>query len=100
VPSALLGAGVFMGSLNSAWWGTRRWPDCVEALFRVLNRSDHEYWQRGSGSGVPVRPAALPDEAALRRLLLRAPWQLNDETADWLVSDVGAGYAVMADRWH
>ena len=99
VPLTVLSAGAFMGSLNSRWWGTRGWPDCVDALFRVLDRPDHEFWHRASRSSVPVPPAGAPDEATLRRLLLTAPWQLNDETADWLVNEVGIGYAIMADRW-
>jgi hypothetical protein len=58
----------------------------------VIDDPEHEHWHfEGHGSLRPVEPAEVTDRAELRQVLLRRPWDLNTDVADWLVR-AGIGY--------
>lgn len=49
---------------------------------------------RSARSVASSEPAAVQDRAALRGALLRAPWDLDAEAAEWIV-DSGIGYLTL-----
>lgn len=65
------------------WWGAPRWPEQVGEFLRLLDDPDHRHWRTGGELTAP--PPTAPDRVRLRRTLSRCPWELDAETADWVV---------------
>ncbi|WTW93477.1 hypothetical protein OG216_08865 [Streptomycetaceae bacterium NBC_01309] len=76
------------------WWGHPAWPGRIERPMVALDDPADEHW--GSRGEFHLRltpePDAVRDRSALRRLLLGKPWELDSDSAQWLVS-AGIGYA-------
>ncbi|MGI9062697.1 MAG: hypothetical protein ACR2FQ_02595 [Pseudonocardiaceae bacterium] len=71
------------------WWGTPGWPRLVATFLAVRDDPVHEHWRLDGRR--PVRlaePVQLSDRAGLRQVLMRRPWDLDSDAADWVV---GAG---------
>jgi hypothetical protein len=90
---ALWREAVHGGLVCRHWWGTPGWPQLVETFVTVLDDPDHGHW----GSGGTRRDRLVPepvqviDRTELRRVLLRRPWMLKTDAADWVVR-AGIGF--------
>jgi hypothetical protein len=75
-----------------SWWGTPGWPRLVTTFLAVLDDLEHEHWRTAGSDRVrPVEPAQVIDRAELRQVLLRRPWDLDADAAEWVVG-MGIGY--------
>ncbi len=90
---ALWGAAAHGGLACRHWWGTPGWPQLVETFVAVLDDPDHAHWTMGieRRDGLIPEPAQVIDRTELRRALLRCPWTLETEAADWVVR-AGIGF--------
>lgn len=90
---ALWRAATHGGMACRHWWGTPGWPQLVERFVAVLDDPDHDHWGPGGGwrGRLSREPAQVVDRSELRRVLLRRPWMLETEAADWVVS-AGIGF--------
>jgi hypothetical protein len=68
--------------------GTLGWPQLVETFVAVLDDPDHAHWGSGGAwrDGLVPEPAQVAKRTELRRVLLRRPWMLETDAADWVVS--------------
>ncbi|MFJ5064962.1 hypothetical protein ACIQC7_00870 [Kitasatospora sp. NPDC088556] len=75
------------------WWGHPSWPARVDQFTAVLDRPGDHHWGPNVEyrERLPPEPPALQDRSALRATLLRAPWELDGTTAEWITS-AGIGY--------
>lgn len=72
------------------WWGHPSWPALVYRFLAALDDPADEHW-RGQREACGTEPAALHERDHARTILLRTPWQLDRDTADWIVRS-GIGY--------
>jgi hypothetical protein len=70
------------------WWGTPGWPLLVNRFLEALDNPHHARWGEGGKyrDMLAPEPAGVADRAALRRNLLRHPWELDADTAQWLTN--------------
>lgn len=68
------------------WWNHPRWPAHVDAFIAELRDPGNEHLGRLS-----QRPSAIGDLDALRSVLLTRPWDLDSESAQWII-DAGLRY--------
>lgn len=75
------------------WWSHPGWPGLVDRFLRALDDPGDSHWGPEAQFRARLRPepAAVRDRALLRRTLLRQPWALDDDSAQWVVS-AGIGY--------
>ncbi|GHF77495.1 hypothetical protein GCM10018790_64520 [Kitasatospora xanthocidica] len=75
------------------WWGHPSWPARVDRFTAVLDHPDDPHWGPDAQyrERLPPEPPILHDRSALRARLLKAPWELDDATTDWITS-AGIGY--------
>lgn len=75
------------------WWGHPTWPARVDRFISVLDTPADPHWGTDGErlKRLGPEPAALQDRAALRGTLLRTPWELEAQTAEW-IADSGIGY--------
>lgn len=70
------------------WWGHPAWPDIVTRFIGALDNPDDRHW--GSGGEFRERlgpePEEVRDRNALSRVLLQRPWDLDADSAQWVVS--------------
>jgi hypothetical protein len=75
------------------WWGHPAWPGLVERFLLTLDDPGDPH--RGPDGQFRARmrpePAAVQDRAMLHRTLLRQPWALDDDSAQWVVT-AGIGH--------
>ncbi|MFE6750303.1 hypothetical protein ACFVGM_30930 [Kitasatospora purpeofusca] len=75
------------------WWGHPTWPARVDRFMAMLDNPEDDQW--GPNATYRERllpePSGLRDRSALRATLLKAPWELDSTTADW-ITDAGIGY--------
>jgi hypothetical protein len=90
---AFLRAAAHGGLACPHWWGTPGWPTLVGRFVRALDAPDEPHWRGETRWDMHLRaaPPQVADRAHLRRLLLREPWNLDAETAQWVV-DAGIGF--------
>jgi hypothetical protein len=75
-----------------SWWGTPGWSRLVAAFLAVLDDPEHEHWRHARRDWArPAEPTQVIDRAGLRQVLLRRPWDLETDAADWVV-ETGIGY--------
>ncbi len=85
--AAIRGAG-------SKWWGTHQWPSRVGAFIAALGDPAHDHWS-GHEIGFPqTRPAMAADHRQLEHLLLEKPWDLDHDTARWVIQH-GLNYVIV-----
>ncbi len=86
-------AAVHGGLACRHWWGTPAWPGLVDRFMRALDTPDDPHWRDGTRwqAIVGAAPLRAADRTGLRRLLMRRPWTLDSQTAQWVV-DAGIGY--------
>ncbi|MBN1172036.1 MAG: hypothetical protein JXA67_07665 [Micromonosporaceae bacterium] len=70
------------------WWGTPTWPALVRTFADVLDRPDHPHWGPDGSwrTRLPPEPPLVEDRARLRRILTNRPWDLDSESAGWIVN--------------
>jgi hypothetical protein len=70
------------------FWGTPGWPRLVETFVAVLDDPERDHWGPGDAwrDGLMPEPPQVADRTELRRVLLRRPWMLETDAADWVVS--------------
>ena len=75
------------------WWGHPAWPRLVGRFLCALDDPSDSHWGADGQFRAQLRPepAAVQDRATLRRTLLRQPWALDADAAQWIVS-AGIGY--------
>lgn len=75
------------------WWGTPSWPGLVDRFMHALDSPDDPHWRDGAHwqALAGAAPTQAVDRAGLRRLLMRRPWTLDSDTAQWVV-DAGIGF--------
>ena len=75
------------------WWGHPAWPPLVARFLTALDNPGDEHWgQNGElRNWLRPEPARVQDRDALARTLLRLPWDLDPNSAEWIVS-AGIGY--------
>jgi hypothetical protein len=75
------------------WWGHPAWPDLVGRFLRALDSPDDSHWGPDGQFRARLRaePTMVQDRDVLRRILLRQPWDLDVDSAQWIVS-AGIGY--------
>lgn len=96
------GKGVRFGLLRTAchgalacqqWWGHPSWPARVDQFIAMLDNPEDTNW--GPDAEYRERllpePPGLQDRSALSATLLKAPWELDSATAEW-ITDAGIGY--------
>ena len=77
----------------SRWWGHPRWPSLVDRFMSAIDNPADAHWGTGGKfrTGLPAEPPDAADRKRLRLLLLSRPWELNTDTAQWLIR-AGIGY--------
>jgi hypothetical protein len=75
------------------WWGHPAWPGLVDRFLRALDDPDDSHWEPDGQFRTRLRaePAMVQDRDVLRRTLLCQPWNLDADSAQWIVS-AGIGY--------
>jgi hypothetical protein len=75
------------------WWGTPPWPDLVTRFVRILDQPENEHWgQHGERrAGLPPELPQIADRRILDRTLRERPWELDTDSAEWVVS-AGIGF--------
>ncbi|MEU6971386.1 hypothetical protein AB0A71_27320 [Kitasatospora aureofaciens] len=75
------------------WWSHPSWPARVDQFMAVLDNPEDRHW--GPDAKYRERllpePPGLQDRSALRATLLKAPWELDSATAEW-ITDAGIGH--------
>jgi len=81
------------GLACSHWWGHPGWPRLVDRFIHAIDDPNDRHWgERGEFRlRLPAEPPAVQDRISLRRMLLRQPWALGFESAQWIVA-AGIGY--------
>ena len=75
------------------WWGHPAWPPLVARFVTALDNPGDDHWGRDGELRNRLRPEPerVQDRDALTRTLLRRPWDLDSNSAEWIVS-AGIGY--------
>jgi hypothetical protein len=75
------------------WWGTPGWPRLVRTFLGVLDDPSHQHWGPGAErlARLGAQPMQVADRRNLQRTLLREPWTLDPEAADWIAA-AGIGF--------
>jgi hypothetical protein len=75
------------------WWGTPTWPPLVDRFLYALDQPDDPPGGTDAavGTQLPAGPASTADRGQLRRVLLRQPWDLDTQAAQWIVH-AGIGF--------
>ncbi|MFC5662947.1 hypothetical protein ACFP3U_08105 [Kitasatospora misakiensis] len=75
------------------WWGHPTWPARVDQFMAMLDNPEDANW--GPDAEYRERllpePPTLQDHSTLHATLLKAPWELDSDTAEW-ITDAGIGY--------
>ncbi|MFD0348903.1 hypothetical protein ACFQ0M_28320 [Kitasatospora aburaviensis] len=78
------------------WWGHPTWPERVDRFMAMLDNLEDDHW----GPSAKYRERLLPeplglrDRSTVRATLLKAPWELDGATAEW-ITDAGIGYLTL-----
>jgi hypothetical protein len=74
------------------WWGTPSWPEVVTRFLKALDTPHDPHWGDGATGRAALQPepSQVADRKELRKLLRRAPWELDADAAEWL-GDAGIG---------
>ncbi|GGU52511.1 hypothetical protein GCM10010211_16150 [Streptomyces albospinus] len=77
----------------SRWWAHPTWPDRVERFITVLDSPTDPHWGPDGDrrKQLEAEPAAVRERGTLRAVLLRSPWKLGRDAAEW-ITDAGIGY--------
>jgi hypothetical protein len=77
----------------SRWWKHPAWPALVERYVSILDNPTDPHWGPGGEwrTKLGAEPHFIQDRAALRAMLLKAPWKLDDGAAEWITNS-GIGY--------
>ncbi|GAA2454113.1 hypothetical protein [Streptomyces macrosporus] len=83
---AFLRAAAHGAGACSHWWGHPNWPKLVDAFLEAVGDPRHEHWGAGGKrlKDLPPIPAELEDRGTVRVVLLKRPWKLGADTADWI----------------
>ncbi len=75
------------------WWGHPAWPALVTRFLTALDDPGDDHWGQDGElrSRLRPEPARVQDRDALSRTLLRQPWDLDSNSAAWIVS-AGIGH--------
>jgi hypothetical protein len=69
------------------------WPDLVDRFIRAVDHPGHPHWgyRREFLMRLGAEPAAVLDRVRPRRTLLHQPWDLDFDSAQWIVA-AGIGH--------
>lgn len=78
---------------DSKWWGTHHWPTRIDTFIAALGDPAHRHWRGPVGYPQTIPPMAQ-DRGRLEHLLLEKPWDLDNDTARWVIQH-GLNYAIV-----
>lgn len=77
----------------SQWWAHPTWPDRVQRFITVLDNPADPHWGPDGDwrKRLQAEPPAIRERGSLHVMLLRSPWKLGAEAAEW-ITGAGIGY--------
>lgn len=81
------------GLACSHWWGHPHWPALVSRFLLAIDDQADEHWGADGQykKELPPEPILVADRRLLRKTLHTRPWQLDSESAGWVIL-AGIGY--------